>query len=96
MSKISKSQLLKLQVLQAVQNLVKGGLYRSCVCINTSSIKTLLIQVYCKKGVWTPYLEDCEPIEEGGMVIGHFEGDLNKISSELDKYTLTSFTVYHG
>ena len=94
MSKISKSQLLKLQILQAVQNLVKGGLYKSCICINTNTIKTLSIQVYLKEGVWTPYMEDYEPCDTG-VYIGHCEGD-EEINKELDNYTLTSFTVYHG
>ena len=95
MSKISKSQLIKLQILQAVQDLVKGGLYKSCICIDTNTIKTLAIQVYCKEGVWTPYIEDYEPAGTG-VYIGHCEGDLNTIAKELDNYTLTSFKVYHG
>lgn len=94
MSKISKSQLIKLQVLQSVQTLVKGGLYKSCVFISTDSIKTLSIQVYCKEGVWTPYMEDYEPCNTG-VYIGHCEGD-EEINKELDNHTLTSFTVYHG
>lgn len=95
MSKISKSQLIKLQVLQAVQTLVKGGLYKDSICIDTNTIKTLSIQVYCKDGVWTPYMEDYEPCETGGVYIGHCEGD-QEITKELDNYTVTSFTVYHG
>ena len=94
MSKFTKSQLIKLQILQAVQNLVKGGLYKSCVFISTDSIKTLSIQVYLQDGVWTPYMEDYEPCDTG-VYIGHCEGD-EEINKELDNYTLTSFTVYHG
>ncbi len=94
MSKFTKSQLIKLQVLQSVQTLVKGGLYKSCVFISTDSIKTLSIQVYLKDGVWTPYMEDYEPCDTG-VYIGHCEGD-EEINKELDNYTLTSFTVYHG
>ena len=94
MSKFTKSQLIKLQVLQSVQALVKGGLYKSCVFISTDSIKTLSIQVYLKDGVWTPYMEDYEPCDTG-VYIGHCEGD-EEINKELDNYTLTSFTVYHG
>lgn len=94
MAKISKSQLLKLQILQSVQKLVKGGLYKACINIDTNTIKTLSIQVYCKDGVWTPYMEDYEPCGSG-VYIGHCEGEL-EISKELDNYTLTSFTVYHG
>ena len=95
MSKITKSQLIKLQILQAVQELVKGGLYKSCVFISTDSIKSLGIEVYCKEGVWTPYMLDFEPCQEGGVLIGHREGD-EEITKELDNYVLTSFTVYHG
>lgn len=94
MSKISKSQLIKLQILQAVQTLVKGGLYRSCINIDTNTIKTLSIQVYLKDGVWTPYMEDYEPCGTG-VYIGYCEGDA-EITKELDNYTLTSFAVYHG
>ena len=95
MSKITKSQLIKLQVLQAVQKLVKGGLYRASVFVQTKkSNVTLSIQVYCKDGVWTPYMEDYESVGTG-VYIGHCEGD-TEIVKELDNYTLASFTVYHG
>ena len=95
MAKINKSDLIKLQVLKAMQNLVKSGLYKSCVFISTDSIKSLGIEVYCKNGVWTPYMLNFEPCEEGGVLIGHCEGEL-EISKELNNYTLISFTVYHG
>ena len=94
MSKITKSQLIKLQILQAVQKLVKSGLYKDCICINTNTIKTLSIQVYRKDGIWSPYMEDYEPCGSG-VYIGHCEGN-QEIAKELDNYTLTSFTVYHG
>lgn len=95
MPKINKSDLIKLQVLKAMQDLVKNGLYKSCVFISTNSVKSLGIEVYCKEGVWTPYMLDFESCEEGGVLIGHCEGE-EEISKELDNYTLTSFTVYHG
>lgn len=94
MSKINKSDLIKLQVLKAMQDLVKNGLYKSLVAINTSSVNSLYIEVYCKNGVWTPYIQDIEPCGSG-CYIGHYEGE-DEVSKILNKYTLTSFTVYHG
>ena len=88
MSKISKSQLIKLQILQAVQTLVKGGLYRSCINIDTNTIKTLSIQVYLKDGVWTPYIEYFEPCGTS-VYICYCEGDA-EITKELDNYNSTS------
>lgn len=93
MSKLTKSQLIKLQILQAVQELVKNRLYKSCICIDTNTIKTLAIQVYFKDGVCVPYMEDYEPCGTG-VYIGCSEGE-TEIAKELDNYTLTSFTVYH-
>ena len=94
MAKINKSDLIKLQVLKAMRDLVKNGMYKSSIGISTNCINTLFIEVYCKNGVWTPYIQDYEPCGSG-CYVGHYESE-EEVLKILNKYTLVSFTVYHG